>query len=125
MAEPIELEIKGPRRRSWSVEDKLRIVAESLEPGATVAAVARRHDLHENLLYTWRRLAEGRPARSAPVRLVPVTIAPEPVARVDHTGGRIEIGLPDGVSVAIDEGVTPARLAEVLAVLGRPVGRGR
>jgi transposase-like protein len=39
MAEQIELEIKGPRRRSWSVEDKLRIVAESLEPGATVADV--------------------------------------------------------------------------------------
>ncbi len=31
------------RRRGWSAEHKARIVAESLEPGETVSAVARRH----------------------------------------------------------------------------------
>jgi transposase len=126
MGDPIELAIKGPRRRRWSVEEKLRIVEESREPGVSVAAVARRHDLNDNLLYTWRRLAEGRgaPPPSA-ARLVPVMIAPEPAARARAVSGRIEIGLPDGVSVAIDDGVTPARLAEVLAVLGRSVGRSR
>src|SRR5271165_3965454 len=122
MVEPIELTAKGPRRRRWSVEDKLRIVAETRAPGATVAAVARRYDLNDNLLYTWRRLAEGRgaPPTSA-ARLVPVTIAAEPAhPHAWAAAGRIEIGLPGGLSVAIDEGVTPARLAEVLAVLGRP-----
>lgn len=127
MVEPIELTPRGPRRRRWSVEDKLRIVAETREPGARVAAVARRHDLSDNLLYTWRRLADGRGAPPASAaRLVPVTIAEEPPpSRAWAPGGRIEIGLPGGVSVAIDDAVTPARLAEVLAVLGRALGRSR
>jgi len=35
--------LTGPgRRRSWSDDDKARIVAETAEPGATVTAVARR-----------------------------------------------------------------------------------
>ena len=42
-------------RRSWSAEEKRRIVEESLRPGASVAVVARRHDLNANLLFTWRR----------------------------------------------------------------------
>jgi len=54
-----------------------------------------------------------------------VTLAAEPTGRDRAAAGRIEIALPDGVSVAIEEGVPPARLADVLAVLGRAVGRGR
>jgi transposase-like protein len=38
------------RRRAWSAEEKHRIVAESLEPGASVSVVVRRHDLNSNLL---------------------------------------------------------------------------
>ena len=44
------------RRRRWSVEEKLRIVAESREPGASVRSVAARHDVYPNLLSTWRNL---------------------------------------------------------------------
>ena len=43
------------KRRSWSVEDKRRIVEESLADGASIAEVARRHDLNANQLFTWRR----------------------------------------------------------------------
>lgn len=43
------------RRRDWSAEDKARIVAESFEPGAAVSAVARRHALSPQQLFTWRR----------------------------------------------------------------------
>jgi transposase len=42
-------------RRLWSADLKRRIVAESFEPGASVAAVARRHGVNANLLVTWRR----------------------------------------------------------------------
>jgi len=33
----------GGTRRTWSLEERQRIVAEALAPGASVAAVARRH----------------------------------------------------------------------------------
>jgi transposase-like protein len=41
-------------RRSWSAEEKRRIVEESSRPGASVSVsvVARRHDLNANLLFT-------------------------------------------------------------------------
>ncbi len=45
----------GRRRRSWSLYEKRRIVEESLADGASLAEVARRHDLNANQLFTWRR----------------------------------------------------------------------
>jgi transposase len=122
MGEPIELVAARERRRRWGVEDKLRIVAEAQSPGATVREVARRHDLNANLLYTWRRMAEGRPARPVggaqlvPVRIIEPATSPRPAL---PSAGKIEIVLPGGIRVRADEGVTPERLAQVLAVLRR------
>jgi transposase-like protein len=48
------------RRRSWSTEQKLRIIEETLAPGETISSVARRNGVAPNLLYRWRRLmSEG------------------------------------------------------------------
>ena len=44
------------RRRRWSPEEKLRIVEETLQPGESISAVARRNGVAPNLLYRWRRL---------------------------------------------------------------------
>ena len=66
------------RRRSWTRDEKRRIVEESLEDGASIAEVARRHDLNANLLFTWRRkLGVERSEQNAPMGIVPVTIASE------------------------------------------------
>jgi transposase len=47
---------KGPPlRRDYSLEFKLKIVRETLMPGASVSIVARRHDLNSNMLFRWRR----------------------------------------------------------------------
>lgn len=38
------------------MEEKRRIVEEALEPGASVARVARTHGVNANQLFGWRRL---------------------------------------------------------------------
>ncbi|WP_254027323.1 transposase [Mesorhizobium ventifaucium] len=44
------------RRREWSDERKAEIAAESYESGEAVYAVAPRHELTPQQLFTWRRL---------------------------------------------------------------------
>ena len=51
----IELITGTGRRRRWSSDDKARIVVESLEAGANVSEVARRHGLSPQQLFAWRR----------------------------------------------------------------------
>jgi transposase len=53
----IEL-LTGPgRRRRWSVEEKARIIEETLAPGARVSDVARCWQLSSQQVFTWRREA--------------------------------------------------------------------
>ena len=50
--------LTGPgRRRRWSAEEKGRIVAETLQAGATVTEVARRWQVCPQQLWGWRREA--------------------------------------------------------------------
>jgi transposase len=59
-------DLVGPeRRRRWSVDEKSRIVAESMVPEAKVAEVARRHGVSRGLIYTWRREAQQGCSRPA------------------------------------------------------------
>jgi transposase len=53
----VEIITSVQRRRRWTAAQKMRIVEETLEPGATVSEVARRHEVAPNQLFTWRRLA--------------------------------------------------------------------
>ena len=43
------------RRRRWSDEAKLRILAEADEPGARIGDVARRYDIHPGQIRLWRQ----------------------------------------------------------------------
>ena len=53
------------RRRAWTVEQKAQIVAETYAHGETVSAVARRHGLSPQQLFSWRRnVRQGAPERS-------------------------------------------------------------
>lgn len=130
----IEVITRGERRRSWSEEQKREIVAESLEPGTSPIAVARRHGIGSGQLYTWRRkLQEGQsvgasqlPAQFARVavltgpqlREAPVTSErPQAGAAVTRSGGTMEIALPGGVSVWVDAQVDSGALRRVLAAL--------
>src|SRR5579863_3306831 len=55
----IELITRGERRRIWTPEQKREIVLESLDPGTTPTAVARKHAISSGLLYTWRQQVLG------------------------------------------------------------------
>ena len=47
--------LTGPeRRRWWSREQKIAIVMEAGQPGASVAGVARHHDITRQHIYQWR-----------------------------------------------------------------------
>jgi len=53
--------IKQTKRRRRSLEEKRRIVEETLESGASVALVARRHAVNANQVFYWRKkYREGR-----------------------------------------------------------------
>lgn len=45
-----------PQRRRHAVEEKRRVVEETLQPGASVARVARAHGVNANQVFAWRRL---------------------------------------------------------------------
>jgi transposase len=61
-------------RRSWSDEDKRRIVEEAIAPGASVADIARRRGVNANLLFNWRKAA--RASSSAATAAVSASAGP-------------------------------------------------
>src|SRR5438132_11399723 len=62
------------RRRWWTTAQKLLMVEESFSPGASVAAVARRHEVHPNQLHGWRRDVLSGKLSSGGARLAPAEI---------------------------------------------------
>lgn len=67
---------KKQRRRT--IKERRDIVEETLVPGASVARVARRHDVNANQVFYWRKLyREGRLGISLATPLLPVRVKPE------------------------------------------------
>ncbi len=110
----------GRRRRSWTREEKRRIVDESLREGASIAEVARRHELNANLLFTWRRkMGVESTERKDPMEIVPVTIA-RGLAAEGHcpdAAGQMEIVLSEGDRIIVWADVETAALTRVLKAL--------
>jgi transposase len=117
----VEVRVRTVRRRSWSAEDKLRIVNETLAPGAVARVVADRHGIGTGLLFTWRRemlaTAISGFATGAVVPESPPTAAVAP-AKADVAPGLLEVAFPSGATVRISGAVDPAMLRIVLAELG-------
>src|SRR5512147_1250125 len=67
-----------PKRRYLSVEQKRRIVEETLAEGASVACIARAHGVNANLVFNWRKLYQtGRLCERGGAKLLPVRVSPE------------------------------------------------
>ena len=119
----MKIEVLGTeRRRRWSLQDKLRIVEETMQPGMTVTEVARRHGLAPSVVFTWRRLArEGRLGDAGPtfmpVEITPVPRQTTPIASPALRTGLIEIVLGRGRRIRVDREVDAEALRRVLQVV--------
>ena len=111
-ASPVRLSSSPARSyRSWSDEEKTRIVGETLVAGANVSAIARSNGLDPSQLFAWRRKAKGSGV------VAPLVGAPnQPVKFVRFEAVRsdtVEIVIGD-VVVRAGGDVEPDRLAEVI-----------
>jgi transposase len=101
------------KRRRFSLAEKQQLVATTLKPGASVAAVAREAGIRVTQLYGWRlRLRGSTPKGFAPVRITP-----------EASGGTLEIEFGTGARMRISGAVDIAVVAAAVAALAR--GRRR
>lgn len=68
-------------RRTYTEAQRLQILEEAARPGESVASVARRHGINDNVIFTWRKQRQGSRAR-----MLPVTVVAEPAR--DDSGVR-------------------------------------
>lgn len=115
--------VERPARRHRSKQERRQVAEESLQAGASVAVVARRHGVNANQVFHWRKLLrEGRlDVRPSLTQLMPVRLTEilEDKARPIHqqTGViQIELGR---VRLRVEGSVDPATLRTILEHLGR------
>ena len=75
--------IEQPKRQRRSISEKRRIVELAMQPGASIARVAREHGVNANMVHYWRKLyREGRLGenKANSVRLLPVSVSEPTVA---------------------------------------------
>ncbi|MFB9981038.1 transposase [Mesorhizobium kowhaii] len=110
--------IDSGRRRRFSKEMKLQIVAESYSEPGLCATTARRHGISRSQLYEWRRLARawqldvGSPVGGfVPALLVSEV---EPAAGALPTAGRMEVVSANGHRVIVDRDVDVEALLRIM-----------
>ena len=117
--------IEGPSgRRSWPDDVKARIVRESLEPGATVSEVARRHRISPQHLTLWRRAARqgrlsvsvGYDEKVGDASFVPLAIDTDRREPVSAVNDRIGIEL-NGMVLKLPAQTAASRIAEIVFAL--------
>jgi len=130
-ARRLEVFTGAGRRRSFSDEDKARIVAEIVTSGDSVCGVARRHGLSPQQLFGWRRqmresqvgLSEADGLQFVPA-VVDVASSASPVRRqrkapqckAEPGAGTIEVEI-DGVTVRVGRGADVKTVRAVLRAL--------
>jgi transposase len=113
----VEVLTGTPRRRRWTDEEKVAIVAESQAPGAQASEIALRYGLHRNQLYGWRRAFGSAADANAMVGAGARELDFVPVVADGGSGAaaiEIQIG---GAVVRVRAGVELALLGKVLRLL--------
>lgn len=133
MAEPhvtavrrVEVITGASGRRRWSDDEKARVVEETLQPDAVVSAIARRHGLTPQQVFTWRRAMRRTSTASdgpaSPAFVPAIVDAAESAAPDVKTIARppvIELDI-DGDSVWIWGGAEAAVVAAIIRALKAP-----
>jgi len=116
-------------RRWRTVSEKRRIAELTLEPGASVALVARAHGVNANQVFKWRRaLKRGELNEPGPsTSLLPVLVSASSEAanatvevgakQPSTSGGAIHIEFAGGAVISAESGADPALLRLVLETL--------
>jgi|SRR5713226_8634600 transposase len=66
-----------PKRQYRALEEKRRIVEETLAEGASVARIAGAHGVNANLVFNWRRLYLAGQLGAGRAKLLAVKVTPE------------------------------------------------
>jgi len=118
------------RVRRWrSISEKLQIVQLTMEPGASVAEVARDHGVNSNQVFKWRRAWERGELTDGYAALLPVSVssplepesktftAAEPELASDR--GSIHIELPGRALISVEHGADPDMVRCILQSVGK------
>jgi transposase len=119
---------EGRVRRFRSIAEKRRIVELTLEPGASVALVARAHGVNANQVFAWRRAlkrGELMEADAASTALLPVTLAAPAEAEIrgpaahqqTAASGSIHIEFPGRAMISVESGADATLLRAILESL--------
>jgi transposase len=114
-ARRVEIFTGAGRRRSWSAEEKARIIAESTAEGASVSAVARTHGLTPAQIFRWRR--NGALSQAAPtpaLSFAPVVVEEKVTAPAASEVIEIEL---KGAKLRVPAGTRPATIVALVKAL--------
>ena len=120
--------LTGPaRRRRWSADEKARIVAETLAPGARVSEVARPWQVCPQQAFAWRHAARREaptppPDTTSPAAVAFVPIITDPAPPEPSTAPAIEVKLA-GAVVRVACGMDGALLTAVLRAVRASASR--
>ena len=115
----VEVITSVERRRRWSSAEKQQLVAATLEPGASVSAIARGAGVHPSQLYGWRRQLRVQASTGfAPVR---IAAAPAPTSLADVRG--IEIEFASGARMRIAGAADPVTVSAIIKALAKAAER--
>ena len=119
------------KRRYRTVEERRRIVEETLAEGVLVAIVARRHGVNANQVFQWRKLYQSgllepslQQRQLNTARLLPVTVVDEAESREEQkasvaapSSGAIHIEFPGRALVSVEGLIDAALVRAVLESL--------
>ena len=108
-------------RRTFSEEEKRRIVDEASQPGVSLSQVARRYGIYRRLLFRWREELRPKPEQaSAPPVFAPVQImdaAPAEEAQTVISAAGIEVELVGGRRVRFERDADPETVRRLVTLL--------